>query len=82
MKKLTPKEEDILSYFWTNGPLFIRELLELQEEPKPHYNTLSTIVRVRGGERLYRVSPVWKHLSVLCIGLGGRIPEQDAEKTW
>ena len=46
MKKLTPKEEDILSYFWTNGPLFIRELLELQEEPKPHYNTLSTIVRV------------------------------------
>ena len=32
MKKLTPKEEDILSYFWTNGPLFIRELLELQEE--------------------------------------------------
>lgn len=32
--------------FWTNGPLFIRELLELQGEPKPHYNTLSTIVRV------------------------------------
>ena len=24
MKKLTPKEEDILSYFWTNGPLFIQ----------------------------------------------------------
>ena len=25
--------------------LFVRELLDLQEEPKPHYNTLSTIVR-------------------------------------
>lgn len=46
MKKLTPKEEDILSYFWSEGPLFIRELLELQQKPKPHYNTLSTIVRV------------------------------------
>jgi predicted transcriptional regulator len=47
MKKLTPKEEEILGYFWANGPLFIRELLELQlEEPKPHYNTLSTIVRI------------------------------------
>lgn len=46
MKKLTPKEEEILSSFWNKGPLFIRELLELQEEPKPHYNTLSTIVRV------------------------------------
>jgi predicted transcriptional regulator len=46
MKKLTPKEEEILSFFWEKGPLFIRELLELQEEPKPHYNTLSTIVRI------------------------------------
>ncbi len=46
MKKLTPKEEEILSCFWENGPLFIKELLELQTEPKPHYNTLSTIVRV------------------------------------
>ncbi|MDD4516648.1 BlaI/MecI/CopY family transcriptional regulator [Massilibacteroides sp.] len=45
MKKLTPKEEEILSCFWDKGPLFIRELLDLQEEPKPHYNTLSTIVR-------------------------------------
>lgn len=46
MKKLTPKEEEILSCFWDKGPLFIRELLEMQEEPKPHYNTLSTIVRI------------------------------------
>lgn len=46
MKKLTPKEEEVLGYFWQKGPLFIRELLELQSDPKPHYNTLSTIVRV------------------------------------
>jgi len=46
MKRMTPKEEEILSRFWTHGPLFIRELLELQEEPRPHYNTLSTVVRI------------------------------------
>ncbi|GHV39947.1 transcriptional regulator [Bacteroidia bacterium] len=46
MKKLTQKEEEIMSYFWTRGPMFVRDLLDLQEEPKPHYNTLSTIVRV------------------------------------
>jgi len=46
MKKLTHKEEEILNCFWTNGPMFIRDLLALQDEPKPHYNTLSTIVRV------------------------------------
>jgi len=43
---MTPKEEEVLSRFWTNGPLFIRELLELHDDPKPHYNTLSTIVRI------------------------------------
>lgn len=46
MKRLTSKEEEILGYFWAKGPLFVRELLDLQEEPKPHYNTLSTIVRI------------------------------------
>ena len=46
MKRMTPKEEEILTHFWTHGPLFIRELLEFQEEPRPHYNTLSTIVRI------------------------------------
>lgn len=45
MIRLTSKEEEILGYFWAKGPLFVRELLDLQEEPKPHYNTLSTIVR-------------------------------------
>ena len=46
MKRMTPKEEEVLIRFWTYGPLFIRELLELYDEPKPHYNTLSTIVRI------------------------------------
>ncbi len=46
MKKLTQKEEEILSCFWANGPMFIKELLEMQDDPKPHYNTLSTIVRI------------------------------------
>ena len=46
MKTLTLKEEEILSYFWKNGPMVIRELLEKHDEPKPHYNTLSTIVRI------------------------------------
>lgn len=47
MKKLTKKEEEILNYFWTYGPMFIRELLERQpQEPKPHYNTIATLIRV------------------------------------
>ena len=45
MIKLTAKEEEIMGFFWEKGPLFVKQLLEFYEEPKPHYNTLSTIVR-------------------------------------
>lgn len=45
MNKLTAKEEEIMNFFWTQGPLFVKQLLEFYEDPKPHYNTLSTIVR-------------------------------------
>lgn len=45
MKGLTAKEEEIMNYFWHKGPLFVKELLDFYDEPKPHFNTLSTIVR-------------------------------------
>lgn len=46
MKKLTKKEEEIMNVFWDKGPLFVRELRELYPEPRPHINTLSTMVRI------------------------------------
>lgn len=45
MKRLTPKEEEIMGFFWMNGPMFVKQLLDFYENPKPHFNTLSTIVR-------------------------------------
>jgi predicted transcriptional regulator len=46
MKSLTEKEEEIMSMFWWKGKLFVREIQELYPEPKPHINTISTIVRI------------------------------------
>lgn len=43
--KLTAKEEEVMTQFWQRGPLFVRELLDGYKEPKPHFNTLSTVVR-------------------------------------
>ena len=37
MKRLTAKEEEIMGWFWQKGPLFVKELLEYYEEPKPHF---------------------------------------------
>lgn len=45
MKGLTAKEEEIMGFFWEKGPLFVKELLAFYSDPKPHFNTLSTIVR-------------------------------------
>jgi predicted transcriptional regulator len=45
MKAITVKEEEIMGIFWKKGPLFVKQLMEEFDEPKPHYNTLSTFVR-------------------------------------
>jgi len=45
MKELTTKEEEIMRFFWAEGPLFVKQLVEKYPDPKPHFNTLSTYVR-------------------------------------
>ena len=45
MKHLTNREEEIMEIFWEKGSLFVKEVIDLLTEPKPHYNTISTIVR-------------------------------------
>lgn len=45
MKGLTAKEEEIMGLFWEKGPLFVKEMLAFYADPRPHFNTLSTIVR-------------------------------------
>ncbi len=46
MKTLTAKEEEIMNLFWEHGPMFVKEMLELYDAPKPHFNTVSTYVRM------------------------------------
>ena len=46
MKRLTTKEKEIMELYWQHGPLFVKELLEYYDEPKPHFNTVSTTVRI------------------------------------
>lgn len=46
MKALTAKEEEIMNHIWANGEMQIRELQALYDEPQPHVNTLSTLVRI------------------------------------
>lgn len=45
MKSLTNREEELMKLFWEKGPLFVKEIIQLLDDPKPHFNTISTIVR-------------------------------------
>lgn len=44
--RLTEREEEIMRLFWQHGPMFVRELLALLPEPRPHVNTIATFVRI------------------------------------
>ena len=45
MKHLTNREEEIMEIFWGKGSMFVKDVIELLADSKPHYNTISTIVR-------------------------------------
>lgn len=49
MKTLTKKEE-IMNLFWSDGDMQIRELQAHYPDPKPHVNTLSTLVHILEGK--------------------------------
>lgn len=43
--RLTAKEEALMRIFWDRGALFIRDLIAYLPEPKPHYNSVATLVK-------------------------------------
>ncbi len=46
MKELTRAEEQIMQVLWRLGKGFVKDIVDELPEPKPAYNTVSTIVRI------------------------------------
>lgn len=47
MEELTKAEERIMQIFWKLKSAFVKDIIaELEEDPKPPYNTISSIVRI------------------------------------
>jgi len=44
--QLTKAEEQVMQYLWEIEKGFLKDILELFPEPKPHTNTVSTILKV------------------------------------
>lgn len=46
MKELTKAEEQIMQVLWDLNRAFVKEIIDKLPDPKPAYNTVSTIVRI------------------------------------
>ena len=46
MRELTRAEEQVMQVLWKIERGFVKDILEHFDEPKPAYNTISTIVRI------------------------------------
>ncbi len=46
MQKLTRKEEEVMKILWKLEKAFVKDILAQYPDPKPHYNTVSSLVRL------------------------------------
>lgn len=46
IQQLTKAEEQVMQYLWDLEKAFLKDILEKFPEPKPHTNTVSTILKV------------------------------------
>jgi len=46
MRELTKAEEQVMKILWEIDKGFVKDILEHFDEPRPAYNTVSTIVRI------------------------------------
>ena len=46
MIKLAKREEQIMQVFWNLGKAYIRDIIPHLPNPKPHYNSVATMVKI------------------------------------
>ena len=46
MKELTRAEDQVMQILWSLEKAFVKDIIEKMPEPKPAYNTVSTIIRI------------------------------------
>jgi predicted transcriptional regulator len=58
MKPLTKAEEQIMQTIWKLGPAFLKDIVEAQPEPRPHSNTVATILKILVDKGFVGVKPI------------------------
>lgn len=50
MRELTKAEEQVMLILWELKEAIVKDVIDRMEEPKPAYNTVSTVIRVLEGK--------------------------------
>lgn len=58
MKPLTKAEEQIMQSIWKLEEAFLKDIIEAQPEPRPHPNTIATIVKILVDKGFVGVTPI------------------------
>jgi predicted transcriptional regulator len=58
MKPLTKAEEQIMQVIWKLEEAFLKDILEVLPEPKPHSNTVATILKILVEKGFVGITPV------------------------
>ncbi len=58
MKPLTKAEEQIMQSIWKLETAFLKDIVEAQPEPRPHSNTVATIVKILTDKGFVGITPV------------------------
>ena len=79
MKELTKAEEQVMQILWDMEKGFVKDLLEKFPEPKPAYNTVSTICRILENKGFINHKAYGKshqYFPLVSRGLYQPVPEQ------
>ena len=57
MKPLTKAEEQIMQSIWKLEAAFLKDIVEVQPEPRPHSNTVATIIKILADKGFVGVKP-------------------------
>ena len=61
MKPLTKAEEQIMQSLWKLGKAFLRELVDAMPNPKPHQNTVATLLKILVEKEFVGITAIGRH---------------------
>ena len=61
MKPLTKAEEQVMQSLWKLEKAFLREIVEAMPNPKPHQNTVATLLKILGEKEFVGLTAISRH---------------------